>query len=77
MTGENTKKMTLYIQITMFPDHDRWQAQSAPKGKKAKRLPIEIALDLFPRIERQLVFADYFPGFECPQDKLLQDCPSR
>jgi hypothetical protein len=76
MTGEKYKKMTLYIQITMFPDHDRRHAQSAPKGKKAKRLPIEIALDLFPR-ERQLVFADYFPGFECRQDKLLQDCPSR
>lgn len=69
--------MTLYIQITMFPEHDRRLAQSAPKEEKTKRLPIETALDLFPRKERQLVFADYFPGFECPQDKRLQDCPSR
>lgn len=49
--------------MTLFPDHDRLQIQTAPL-EKAKRLPVETALDLFPRIERQLEFADYFPGFE-------------
>ena len=55
--------MNSYIQMTLFPDHDRLQIQITPL-KKAKRLPVETALDLFPRIERQLEFADYFPGFE-------------
>lgn len=55
--------MKSYIQMTLFPDHDRRQIQIAPL-EKTKRLPVETALDLFPRIERQLEFADYFPGFE-------------
>jgi hypothetical protein len=52
----------IYIQATMFPEHDRRHIKPVPK---TKRLPIEKALDLFPRIERQLVFEDYFPGFKC------------
>ncbi|MCG8634774.1 MAG: hypothetical protein MI863_13155 [Desulfobacterales bacterium] len=57
-------KMITYIQTTMFPELDRRLARQMPRAKKKKRLPIETALDLFPRKERQLVFADYFPGFE-------------
>ncbi len=56
--------MTTYIQTTMFPDLDHQLVQLTLRAKKAKRLPVETALDLFPRKERQLVFADYFPGFE-------------
>jgi hypothetical protein len=62
--GKKDREMNTYIQITMFPDHDRRQAQEPFKAKHVKRLPVETALDLFPRNERQLVFADYFPGFE-------------
>ncbi len=48
----------------MFPELDSWLARQMPRARKAQRLPIEKALDLFPRKEKQLVFADYFPGFE-------------
>ena len=75
MTGQKRQRMNSYIQTTMFPDHDRQQIQIAPL-KKTKRLPIEKALDLFPRIERQLEFADYFPGFEYRQEQWVQDYPS-
>jgi len=63
--------MNTYIQTTMFPGHDRQQIQIVPR-KKTKKWPIEKALDLFPRIERQLEFADYFPGFEYRQAQWLQ-----
>lgn len=64
--------MNSYIQMTMFPDHDRQQIQIAHR-EKTKRLPIEKALDLFPRIERQLEFADYFPGFEYRQEQWFNE----
>ncbi len=63
MIGKKSK-MNTYIQTTMFPDLDHQLVQLALRAKESKRLPIETALDLFPRKERQLVFADYFPGFE-------------
>jgi len=63
--------------MTLFPDHDRWQIQIAARIEKTKKLPIETALDLFPRNERQLEFADYFPGFKYRQEQLLQEYPPR
>ena len=66
--------MTTFIQTTMFPDHDRQYTLLAPRVEKTKRLPIEKALDLFPHIERQLEFTDYFPGFT-KQNQLRQDSP--
>lgn len=56
-------EVTLYVQATLFPELDRKLLKAMPREKKAKRLPIETALDLFPHRERQLVFEDYFPGF--------------
>ncbi len=58
------QKMITYIQTIMFPELDRQLTQTTHRSQKAKRLPIEKALDLFPRKERQLIFADYFPGFK-------------
>ena len=60
--------MNSFIQLTLFPDLDCQQIIPIPR---AKRLPVETALDLFPRIEKQLVFADYFPGFETGQKQFL------
>ena len=57
-------KMTTYIQITMFPDLDRRLIGTTLRAKRAKRLPVEKYLDLFPRKERQLAFEDYFPSFK-------------
>ncbi len=52
--------MNTFIQKNMFPHHD---IQWTPPTPKAKKLPIEIALDLFPRRERQFTFGDLFDDF--------------
>ena len=57
------EEISTYVQATLFPELDRRLARSMPRPQKKKRLPIETALDLFPRIETQLVFEDFFSGF--------------
>ncbi len=63
MIENRFKGMNTFIQITMFPNYDSKHTKVMLSAIKTKKLPIETALDLFPRIERQLVFTEYFPGF--------------
>ena len=61
MTGKMTIKT--YIQTTMFPELDRRLAALEKRMTRQKKNPVETELDLFPHIETQMVFEDYFPGF--------------